>query len=146
MILYRIVVGTVGAAMDMYGLGIVVAPAIGPILGGYLVEYVDGADLPDQRARRHHRHIAAALFLPHFGPSPVGRFDGSAPSRSPPARQPAAGVTEGETWGWRSYPIIILFAVSLVFLGLFVIIELEVDHPLLYVRCSSIGRTATRCC
>ena len=41
-ILYRIVPPErLGAAMGMYGLGIVVAPAIGPTLGGYLVEYVD---------------------------------------------------------------------------------------------------------
>ena len=40
--LYRIVPKEkLGAAMGMYGLGIVFAPAIGPTLGGYLVEYVD---------------------------------------------------------------------------------------------------------
>ena len=31
----------IGAAMGLYGLGIVFAPAVGPTLGGYLVEYVD---------------------------------------------------------------------------------------------------------
>ena len=41
-ILYRIVPkDRIGAAMGMYGLGIIVAPAVGPTLGGYLVEYVD---------------------------------------------------------------------------------------------------------
>ena len=41
-ILYRIVPKErIGAAMGMYGLGIIVAPAVGPTLGGYLVEYVD---------------------------------------------------------------------------------------------------------
>jgi MFS family permease len=30
-----------GAAMGLYGLGIIVAPALGPTLGGVLVEYVD---------------------------------------------------------------------------------------------------------
>ena len=41
-ILYRIVPREkIGAAMGMYGLGIIVAPAVGPTLGGYLVEYVD---------------------------------------------------------------------------------------------------------
>ena len=40
--LYRIVPPEkIGAAMGMYGLGVVVAPAVGPTLGGYLVEYVD---------------------------------------------------------------------------------------------------------
>src|SRR6202040_1060910 len=31
----------IGMAMGLYGLGIVFAPAVGPTLGGYLVEYVD---------------------------------------------------------------------------------------------------------
>ena len=40
--LYRIVPREkIGAAMGIYGLGIVFAPAVGPTLGGYLVEYVD---------------------------------------------------------------------------------------------------------
>ncbi|MDT7591248.1 MAG: hypothetical protein QOH45_779, partial [Pseudonocardiales bacterium] len=30
-----------GAAMGIFGLGVVVAPAIGPVLGGWLVEYSD---------------------------------------------------------------------------------------------------------
>ena len=39
---YRIVPrAKIGTAMGMYGLGIVFAPALGPALGGYLVEYVD---------------------------------------------------------------------------------------------------------
>ncbi|MGH3669373.1 MAG: MFS transporter, partial [Pseudonocardiaceae bacterium] len=41
-ILYRIVPRErLGAAMGMYGLGVVFAPAVGPTLGGYLVEYVN---------------------------------------------------------------------------------------------------------
>ena len=136
-ILYRIVPQErLGAAMGMYGLGIVVAPAIGPTLGGYLVEYVDWRliffiNVPVGIIGT----IAAMLFLPYFGPAPVGRFDvlgfGTV----------AIGLvslllalTEGQSWGWTSYRIIILFAVSLVFLALFVIIELEVENPLLDVR------------
>ena len=41
-ILYQIVPpAKIGAASGIYGLGVVVAPAVGPVLGGYLVEYVD---------------------------------------------------------------------------------------------------------
>ncbi|MDT7590914.1 MAG: hypothetical protein QOH45_445, partial [Pseudonocardiales bacterium] len=41
-ILYQIVPREkIGTAMGIYGLGIVVAPAVGPTLGGFLVEYVD---------------------------------------------------------------------------------------------------------
>jgi EmrB/QacA subfamily drug resistance transporter len=136
-ILYRIVPPErLGAAMGMYGLGIVVAPAIGPTLGGYLVEYVDWRlifliNVPVGIIGT----IAAVLFLPHFGPSPVGRFDwlgfGAVATGLVSL---LLALTEGQTWGWTSYPIIILFSVSAVFLALFVIIELEVDHPLLDVR------------
>ncbi|HKQ43156.1 MAG TPA: DHA2 family efflux MFS transporter permease subunit [Pseudonocardia sp.] len=136
-ILYRIVPPErLGAAMGMYGLGIVVAPAIGPTLGGYLVEYVDWRlifliNVPVGIIGT----IAAVLFLPHFGPSQVGRFDvlGFITIATGLVSLLLA-LTEGQTWGWTSYPIIILFAISVVFLALFVIIELEVDHPLLDVR------------
>jgi len=120
----------------MYGLGIVVAPAIGPTLGGYLVEYVDWRlifliNVPVGIIGT----IAAVLFLPHFGPSPMGRFDWLGfGAIATGLVSLLLALTEGQTWGWTSYPIIILFAVSLVFLALFVIIELEVDHPLLDVR------------
>jgi len=136
-ILYRIVPPErLGAAMGMYGLGIVVAPAIGPTLGGYLVEYVDWRlifliNVPVGIIGT----IAAVLFLPHFGPSPMGRFDWLGfGAIATGLVSLLLALTEGQTWGWTSYPIIILFAVSLVFLALFVIIELEVDHPLLDVR------------
>jgi hypothetical protein len=43
-------------------------------------------------------------------------------------------LTEGQRWGWTSYRITILFALSAVCLALFVIIELEVENPLLDVR------------
>jgi len=40
--LYQIVpLENIGAAMGLYGLGVVVAPAVGPVLGGYLVEFTD---------------------------------------------------------------------------------------------------------
>lgn len=136
-ILYRIVPPErLGAAMGMYGLGIVVAPAIGPTLGGYLVEYVDWRlifliNVPVGVIGT----IAALLFLPHFGPSPVGRFDVLGfVTVAIGLVSLLLALTEGQTWGWTSYRIVILFAVSLVFLALFVIIELEVEHPLLDVR------------
>ncbi len=136
-ILYRIVPqDRLGAAMGMYGLGIVVAPAIGPTLGGYLVEYVDWRlifliNVPVGIIGT----IAAVLFLPHFGSGPVRRFDVLGfVTVAIGLVSLLLALTEGQTWGWTSYRIIILFAVSLVFLALFVIIELEVDNPLLDVR------------
>jgi EmrB/QacA subfamily drug resistance transporter len=136
-ILYRIVpTHRIGAAMGMYGLGIIVAPAVGPTLGGYLVEYVDWRliffiNVPVGILGT----VAAVLLLPRFGPTPVGRFDLLG------FLCVATGLvclllalTEGQQWGWTSYTIMILLTVGVLGLALFVVIELEVDAPLLNVR------------
>jgi EmrB/QacA subfamily drug resistance transporter len=43
-------------------------------------------------------------------------------------------VTKGEDWGWSSYRVLSLLSFSVLSLALFVVIELEVDDPLLDVR------------
>ena len=111
-ILYRIVPpDRIGAAMGMYGLGIIVAPAVGPTLGGYLVEYVDWRliffiNVPVGILGT----IAAVLLLPRV------RADAGGPLRRArlPVRRHRAGrlllaLTEGQDWGWTSYTIMILF-------------------------------------
>jgi EmrB/QacA subfamily drug resistance transporter len=136
-ILYKIVPPEkIGAAMGMYGLGIIVAPAVGPTLGGYLVEYVDWRliffiNVPVGILGV----IAAVMLLPRFGPTSVGRFD------LPGFLSVATGLvclllalTEGQKWGWTSYSIMILLTVGVLSLALFVVIELEVERPLLNVR------------
>ena len=136
-ILYKIVPPEkIGAAMGMYGLGIIVAPAVGPTLGGYLVEYVDWRliffiNVPVGILGV----IAAVMLLPRFGPTPVGRFDLLG------FLSVATGLvclllalTEGQKWGWTSYSIMILLTVGVLGLALFVVIELEVERPLLNVR------------
>ena len=122
--------------MGMYGLGIIVAPAVGPTLGGYLVEYVDWRliffiNVPVGIIGV----IAAVMLLPRFGPTPVGRFDLLG------FLSVATGLvclllalTEGQKWGWTSYSIMILLTVGVLSLALFVVIELEVERPLLNVR------------
>src|SRR4029078_6587438 len=105
----------IGAAMGMYGLGIIVAPAIAPTLGGYLVEYVDWRliffiNVPVGILGV----IAAVMLLPRFGPTPVGRFALLG------FLSVATGLvclllalTEGQKWGWTSYSIMILLTVGL---------------------------------
>ena len=135
-ILYRIVPpAKIGAAMGMYGLGIVVAPAVGPTLGGYLVEYVDWRliffiNVPVGILGT----VAAVLLLPRFGPTPVGRFDvlGFVTIAGGLVCLLLA-LTEGPSWGWTSYTILILLTAAVLLLALFVIVELEVDKPLLDV-------------
>ena len=42
--------------------------------------------------------------------------------------------SEGHSWGWTSYRVLILIAGGALMLALFVVIEFEVDHPLLDLR------------
>ncbi|MHC1562058.1 DHA2 family efflux MFS transporter permease subunit [Actinomycetospora sp. C-140] len=134
---YRIVPRErIGAAMGMYGLGIIVAPAVGPTLGGYLVEYVDWRliffiNVPIGIIGA----IAAVALLPAFTGGLAKRFD------LPGFLAIAAGLfslllalSEGESWGWTGYRVLILLTFGTLCLALFVVIELEVDHPLLDVR------------
>ncbi|MGH3837538.1 MAG: MDR family MFS transporter [Pseudonocardiaceae bacterium] len=136
-ILYRIVPrDRLGAAMGLYGLGVVFAPAIGPTLGGYLVEYVDWRliffiNVPIGILGA----VAAALVLPAFPGRAGKRFDVL-------GFVTVAGglfalllaLSEGQDWGWGSYRIMGLITFSVLSLALFVVIELEVADPLLDIR------------
>jgi EmrB/QacA subfamily drug resistance transporter len=135
--LYRIVPrDRLGAAMGLYGLGVVFAPAVGPTLGGYLVEYISWRliffiNVPVGILGA----IAAALVLPMFPRRSWRRFDVLG------FLTIAGGlfalllaVTKGEDWGWSSYRVLSLLSFSVLSLALFVVIELEVDDPLLDVR------------
>ncbi len=136
-IVYRIVPREkIGAAMGMYGLGIVVAPAIGPTLGGYLVEYVDWRliffiNVPVGILGA----VAATMVLPRFPATRAGRFDVLGfLTIATGLFSLLLALSEGQDWGWTSYRVLILLTVGALSLALFVIIELEVDEPLLDVR------------
>jgi EmrB/QacA subfamily drug resistance transporter len=122
--------------MGLYGLGVLVAPGIGPTLGGYLVEYVSWrwifyVNVPIAILGA----IAAVLVLPHFPSVRAGRFDvlGFVTVATGLSALLVA-LSEGQLWGWGSYKILVLFTVSVLSLALFVVIELEVAEPLLDVR------------
>jgi EmrB/QacA subfamily drug resistance transporter len=134
---YRIVPRhKIGTAMGMYGLGIVFAPAIGPTLGGYLVEYVSWRlvfyiNVPVGILGL----VAAAMALPKFTRAPTRPFDvwGFITVATGLVALLLA-FSEGQSWGWFSYRVLILMAGGLLLLALFVTIELEVDHPLLNLK------------
>src|SRR4051794_23536803 len=125
-----------GAAMGLYGLGIIVAPALGPTLGGVLVEYVDWR----------------FIFFVNVPVGVLGLVAAVAVLKDTPGRRDkpldvlgfasiAGGLfalllalEEGKDWGWTSYRILILFTAAALLLALFVVIELEVDTPLLDLR------------
>jgi EmrB/QacA subfamily drug resistance transporter len=134
---YRIVPKEkIGTAMGLYGLGIVFAPAVGPTLGGYLVEYVDWRliffiNVPIGVVGA----VAAVMVLPKFPKGRAGGFDVLGfLTIATGLFAILLALSEGQDWGWTSYRILILFSVGAISLALFVVIELEVEHPLLDVH------------
>jgi EmrB/QacA subfamily drug resistance transporter len=136
-ILYRIVPKErFGAAMGMYGLGIVVAPGIGPTLGGYLVEHVDWRviffiNVPVGILGA----IAATVVLAKMPAEPNRPFDFVGFGCIAGALFALLlALEEGDNWGWTSYPVVMLFLAAIVLMALFVVVELHVEHPVLDVR------------
>ncbi|GAA5144795.1 DHA2 family efflux MFS transporter permease subunit [Pseudonocardia eucalypti] len=136
-ILYRIVPRRqIGTAMGLYGLGMVVAPAVGPTLGGYLVEYASWRLVFFVNVPVGLIGLAAGAFvLPKLAGRPGRRFDGVGFACV------AGGLfalllaaSEGADWGWTGYRVLLLVTVGVLLLALFVVIELEVTDPLLDVR------------
>ncbi|MGQ0480346.1 MAG: MDR family MFS transporter [Pseudonocardia sp.] len=136
-LLYRIVPrAKLGIAMGVFGLGILVGPAIGPTLGGYLVEYVDWRlifliNVPVAVGGV----VAGLLLLPRLPPTSTRPFDwwGFITAGSGLFALLLA-VSEGDNWGWDSYPIMILAVFAALSLSLFVVIELGRDDPLIDLR------------
>lgn len=135
--LYRIVPPEkVGAAMGLYGLSIVVAPAVGPTIGGALVEYTDWRlvffiNIPIGVLGT----VLAAVTFPRIHPTSWPRFDiWGFLAIAYGLFALLLAFAEGEDWGWSGYRILGLFVSSALSLALFVVIELEVDNPLLDLR------------
>lgn len=132
--LYRIVPkDRIGSAMGLYGIGVIAAPALGPTLGGYLVEFVGWRLIFYINIPVAVVGVLLALWmLPKFAQQPTYRFDLLG------FITVATGMTclllafsEGGSWGWTSTPTLGLVLVSVLSLALFVLVELEVEHPLL---------------
>ncbi len=125
-----------GAAMGIFGLSLLVAPAIGPTLGGYLVEYVDWRwiftiNLPIGVVGI----LLSIAILPDFGTKKVGRLDiGGALTAAGGLFALLLALSKGSDWGWHSEGVIILFYLSFALLALFAYIELTSKDPLLDLR------------
>jgi EmrB/QacA subfamily drug resistance transporter len=157
LVLFRILQGAAGGALTPVGIAIlyrtfppaqrvqvsrvliiptVIAPAIGPVLGGYLVDnwswhWVFFVNVPIG--------IAACLFgffflLEHREPG-VGRFDlvGFLLAGVGLALVMYA-LSEGPTYGWISVSILSCAIVGLLVLGMFVFVELRTQKPMIDLR------------
>jgi EmrB/QacA subfamily drug resistance transporter len=131
----------IGAAMGIYGLGVVVAPAIGPTLGGYLVEYINWRlifyiNVPIGILGT----IAAFVVFPRIRPSTWPRFDlWGFVTIAYGLFAMLLAFSKGEDWGWGGYRVLGLFISAALSLALFVVIELEVDNPLIDLRIFKTG-------
>ncbi|WP_445187436.1 MDR family MFS transporter [Pseudonocardia sp. Cha107L01] len=136
-LLYRIVPRQkLGTAMGIFGLGIIFAPAAGPVLGGYFVQYLDWrlvfyVNVPVGLLGA----VAAVLILPKLSGRRGRSFD------VPGFLCIAGGLfavllaaSEGSDWGWDGYRIRMLLVGGVLGLALFVVVELHVAQPLLDIR------------
>ncbi len=136
-LLYRMVPREkMGTAMGFFGLGVLFAPAVGPTVGGYLVEYVNWRlifyiNIPVAVLGV----AAAAAVLPRFPRKGGQPFDGAGfATVATGLFALLLALSEGASWGWTSYRVLILIAVGLVSLALFVVVELSIEQPMLDVR------------
>lgn len=123
-------------AMGIWGISAMVAPAVGPTLSGYLVEYWDWRliytiNIPIGIIG----YAAAALVLREMPFSREQKFDSAGFFTS------ALGLfclllalSKGTEEGWTSAYIITLFYISITSLTLFVLIELRHENPILDLR------------
>lgn len=125
-----------GTAMGIFGQGIIVGPAVGPTLGGYLVEYVDWRlifliNVPVAVGGV----VLGIMLLPKLAPTTTRPFDWwGFLSAAVGLFALLLAVSKGESWGWTSYRVLILAVVAVLSIALFVVIELERDEPLIDLR------------
>ncbi|HEY1968643.1 MAG TPA: MDR family MFS transporter [Pseudonocardia sp.] len=136
-ILFKMVpMDKIGAAMGLFGLGVTAAPGLGPTLGGYFVEYLDWRlifyiNVPIGIAGV----IAAIVVLPNFPAEQRRPFDVIGfLSIAGSLFALLLALEEGSSWGWTGYRVLMLFAVAINLMVLFVLVELQVEHPLLNLR------------
>lgn len=124
-----------GEAMGIWSIGAMVAPAVGPALGGWLVDYVDWrwifyVNVPIGIISV----IGAFLILPHDIPTTKysKKFDlAGFVFMSLAMGTLLYALNEGQTLGWQSHTIIFSEVVSGFSFAFFIISELFVETPLL---------------
>jgi EmrB/QacA subfamily drug resistance transporter len=126
----------IGTAMGLYGFGVVVAPAVGPTIGGYLVEYVNWRlifyiNVPIGVVAV----VLSYLLLPRFPRISGQRFDYAGfITIAVGLFALLLALSEGETWHWTAYSTLMLIALGVLSLALFVVVELSVAEPMLDLR------------
>jgi EmrB/QacA subfamily drug resistance transporter len=126
----------IGGGMGVFGIAILVAPAIGPTLGGYLVEFVNWRWIFTINLPIGVIGILLSWFiLPEFQSKDPGKLDfGGAITSIVALFCLLLALSKGADWGWSAEATLLLFFTSLMALVLFVYLELTTENPLLELR------------
>ena len=122
--------------MGFFGLPLMLAPVLGPTLGGYLVEYIDWRVIFTLNVPIGALGIFLGWsLLRESNPVPGLKFDLRGFVLSAVGFSALLlGFSDAATSGWTSAPVLSRFAIGVVSLGLWVWVELTDDHPLLDLR------------
>lgn len=126
-----------GTAMGIFGLGVVLAPATGPFLGGFLIDsfnwrYVFYLAIPFALSGMA---LAMAVYPAREREAKRPRFDWTGFILMLVALASLlTAFTNGQRDGWGSVPVVVLFCGSFISAAIFVFWELVAREPLLDLR------------
>jgi EmrB/QacA subfamily drug resistance transporter len=125
-----------GRAVSIWGMAVMVAPAIGPTVGGWLVTSVSWHWLFLINVPIGAGAIVAGLrLLPNIGHREKRPFDLAGLLFGTIGLTLAVlGVSQGTAWGWTAPSTLTCIVVGLGLLGAFVLHELHTEHPLIELR------------
>jgi EmrB/QacA subfamily drug resistance transporter len=136
--IYRIVPKErIGTAMGIYGLGVVVAPGLGPTIGGLLVSDLSWRWVFYFKVPLGVLAVVIGWFvLPRLPRDPATqRFDWWGFLTIGYGLAALVVVSEkGQRWHWDSYPVMLLIVSAVLSIALFVVIENQVEYPLVNLR------------
>lgn len=136
--IYRIVPPEkIGSAMGLYGLGVIVAPSMGPTLGGLLVQDLSWRWIFLFKEPLGIAAVVAGVFLiPKLGGiGKPDKFDKWGYLTFAYGLSALIVVSaKGQKWHWDSYTVMILTVSALLSLALFAVIENEVRNPIIDLR------------
>ena len=136
-IIYRIVpMKKIGTALGVWGIGAIMGPAVGPTLGGYLVDefswhWIFTINIPVGIVTIILAYVLLkeTTLMPHLKLDLLGVLFSSAGCFCL-----LLALSKGQDEGWTSQYIVTLFVVSFFLVLLFVLWELQCEHPLIEIR------------
>jgi MFS transporter, DHA2 family, multidrug resistance protein len=137
-----------GMALGVWGAGATVAPALGPTIGGYLLDYVNWRAIFYINIPIGAIVIALTLALMRRSTGHRGsyRFDFLGfLFLSITLAGLLIGLTQGEREGWTSAYILTLFAVAYFSFLIFLIAESVVEHPIINLKIFKIRNFSITC-